>query len=80
MRIAPWAAHLSPTEGAEMNIVWNYVAVGLLTLAAAAVVVIGETANAELKLAEAAKSAAAVGVTAICVLASPASITSTPDK
>ncbi|CAN7606073.1 hypothetical protein LJR130_004478 [Variovorax sp. LjRoot130] len=66
-----------------MNIVWNYVAVGLLTLAAAAVVVIGESANAELKLAEAAKNAAAVGITAICFLASPASpasITSTPDK
>jgi hypothetical protein len=63
-----------------MNIVWNYVAVGLLSLAAAAVVVIGEAANAELKLAEAAKSAATVGVTAICFLASPASITSTPDK
>ena len=63
-----------------MNNVWNYLAVGLLTLAAAAVVVIGEPANAELKFAEAAKSAAAVGVTAMCFLASPASITSTPDK
>jgi Kef-type K+ transport system membrane component KefB len=63
-----------------MNIMWNYVAVGLLTVAAATVVVIGAPASAELKLVEAAKNAAAVGVTAICFLASPASITSTPDK
>jgi hypothetical protein len=67
-------------EGAEMNIMWNYVAVGLLTVAAAAIVVVGEPASAELKLVDAAKNAAAVGVTAICFLASPASITSTPDK
>ncbi|MBT2326527.1 hypothetical protein J7E62_29890 [Variovorax paradoxus] len=63
-----------------MNIMWNYVAVGLLTLAAAAVVAIGEPASAELKLVEAATTAASVGVTAICFLASPASITSTPEK
>jgi hypothetical protein len=37
-----------------MNIAWNYVAVGLLTIATAAGVVVGEPANAELRLAEAA--------------------------
>lgn len=63
-----------------MKIMWNYGAVSLLTLAAAAVVAIGEPASAELKLAEAATTAAAVGTTAMCFLASPASITATPDR
>ncbi|OUM01334.1 hypothetical protein A8M77_16340 [Variovorax sp. JS1663] len=63
-----------------MKMMWNYGAISVLTLAAAAVVVIGEPANAELKLAEAATTAAAVGATAMCFLASPASITATPDR
>lgn len=63
-----------------MKMIWNYGAVSLLTLAAAAVVATGEPASAELKLAEAATTAATVGATALCFLASPASITSTPDR
>ncbi|GAA4341737.1 hypothetical protein GCM10023165_22770 [Variovorax defluvii] len=63
-----------------MKIIWNYGAIGLLTLAAATVVVMGEPANAELRLAEAATTASAVGTTAICFLASPASISVTPER
>lgn len=63
-----------------MKMMWNYGAVGLLTLAAAAVVVVGEPASAELRVAEAATTAAAVGATAICFLASPASVTATPER
>ncbi|WP_143684715.1 hypothetical protein [Variovorax sp. KK3] len=40
-----------------MKMLWNYGAVALLTLAAAAIVAGGEPANAELRLAEAARSA-----------------------
>ena len=47
-----------------MKMMWNYGAIGLLTLAAAAVVATGEPANAELKLVESATAAATVGATA----------------
>jgi hypothetical protein len=67
-------------KGGAMKMMWNYGAVGLLTLAAAAVVVVGEPASAELRVAEAATTAAAVGATAICFLASPASVTATPER
>jgi hypothetical protein len=63
-----------------MKMIWNYGAIGLLTLAAAGLVATGEPASAELKLAEAATTAAAVGTTALCFLASPASVTATPDR
>ncbi|MDR6857144.1 hypothetical protein [Variovorax guangxiensis] len=63
-----------------MKMMWNYGAIGLLTLAAAAVVAIGEPANAELKLVESATAAATVGATALCFLVSPASVTATPDR
>ena len=63
-----------------MKIMWNYGLVGLVTVAAAGLVAVGEPANAELKLAEAATAAAAVGATALCFLASPASVTATPDR
>lgn len=63
-----------------MKIMWNYGAISLLTLAAAAVVALGEPASAELKVVEAATAAAAVGTTALRFLASPASVTSTPDR
>ena len=63
-----------------MKMIWNYGAIGLLTLAAAALVATGEPASAELKLVESATTAAAVGATALCFLASPASITATPDR
>ncbi|VTU24756.1 hypothetical protein H4CHR_01457 [Variovorax sp. PBS-H4] len=63
-----------------MKMIWNYGAVSLLTLAAAAVVALGEPANAELKLVEATTAAAKLGTTALGFLASPASITSTPDR
>ena len=59
-----------------MNIVWSYVAVGLLTVAAAAVVAGGEPAIAELRLVEAATAAAAAGVSAVCFLAAPPAVTS----
>ncbi len=59
-----------------MNIVWSYVAVGLLTVAAAAVVAGGEPAIAELRLVEAATAAAAAGVSAVCFLAAPQAVTS----
>jgi hypothetical protein len=59
-----------------MKIVWNYVLIGLLTVVAAAVVVGGEPASAELRLAEAATAA---GTTLICSLTAPGPITSTPD-
>jgi hypothetical protein len=63
-----------------MKMMWNYGAIGLLTLVAAAVVATGEPASAELKLAEVATSAAAaVGTTALDFLASPASVTA-PDR
>jgi hypothetical protein len=51
-----------------MNIAWSYTAVGLLTVAAAAIVTIGEPANAELRIAEAAKSAATAGAETLCAL------------
>ncbi len=63
-----------------MKMMWNYGVVSLLTLAAAAVVALGEPASAELKLVESATAAAAVGATALEFLASPASIASTPDR
>lgn len=63
-----------------MKMMWNYGAIGLLTVAAAALVATGEPASAELRLVEAATTAAAVGTTAMCFLASPASITATPDR
>ena len=55
-----------------MNIVWSYVAAGILTLAAGFVVAGGEPAVAELQLAEAAMTAAAAGVSVVCLLARPA--------
>lgn len=61
-----------------MNIAWNYVAVGLLTVAAAAGVIIGEPASAELRLAEAATTAVAVGAEAICFLMTPDMATPAP--
>ena len=63
-----------------MKMMWNYGAIGLLTLAAAAVVALGEPASAELKLVESATAAATVGATALEFLASPASVASTPDR
>ena len=57
-------------RGAEVNIAWNYVAVGLVTVAAAASVIIGEPASAELRLAE---SAAKAGAEVICFLLAPGS-------
>lgn len=63
-----------------MKMMWNYGAISLLTLAAAAVVALGEPASAELKLVESATAAATVGTTALEFLASPASITSAPDR
>jgi hypothetical protein len=63
-----------------MKMMWNYGAISLLTLAAAAIVALGEPASAELKVVEAATAAATVGATALCFLASPASITSTPER
>jgi hypothetical protein len=48
-----------------MKMMWNYGAVGLLTLAAAAVVAGGEPANAELRLVEASTAAAAAPVPTI---------------
>ncbi|MDM0051803.1 hypothetical protein [Variovorax sp. J22R115] len=56
-----------------MNIVWSYVAMGLLTAAAAAVVAGGEPAIAELRLVEAATAA---GVSAVGFLAAPQAVTS----
>ncbi|MDM0011503.1 hypothetical protein QTH87_03530 [Variovorax sp. J22P168] len=52
-----------------MNFVWSYVAVGAITLAAGAAVVAGEPAIAELRLAEAATSAAASGASMAVLLA-----------
>jgi hypothetical protein len=63
-----------------MKMMWNYGAIGLLTLAAAVVVALGEPASAELKLVESATAAATVGATALDFLASPASMTSAPDR
>ena len=63
-----------------MKMMWNYGAIGLLTLAAAAVVAMGEPASAELKLAEAASAVSGVGATALCFLISPASVTAMPDR
>ncbi|MDM0106450.1 hypothetical protein QTH97_16000 [Variovorax sp. J22R24] len=59
-----------------MNIVWSYVATGLLALAAAAVIAGGEPAMAELRFAEAATSAASAGVSAVSILAAPQAVTS----
>ncbi|MGO4393838.1 hypothetical protein AB4Z46_20995 [Variovorax sp. M-6] len=55
-----------------MNIVWSYVAAGILTLVAGLVVAGGEPAVAELRLAEAATTAAAAGVSVVCLLVQPA--------
>lgn len=63
-----------------MKMMWNYGAIGLLTLAAAAVVALGEPASAELKLVESATAAATEGAAALEFLASPASIPSAPDR
>lgn len=63
-----------------MNIVWTYVAIALATLVAAMVIVGGESASAELKLAEAATTAAAAGVTVICFLAGPAAGRLMPER
>jgi hypothetical protein len=54
-----------------MNSVWSYVVAGVLTLCAAAVVAGGEPAMAELRLAEAATTAAAAGGSVICFSAAP---------
>ncbi|MDM0076802.1 hypothetical protein QTH90_20505 [Variovorax sp. J2P1-59] len=59
-----------------MNIVWSYVATGLLTVSAAAAVAGGEPATAELRLVEAATMAAAAGISAVCFLAAPQAVTS----
>ncbi|VTU20484.1 hypothetical protein H6CHR_01396 [Variovorax sp. PBL-H6] len=63
-----------------MKMIWNYGVVSLLTLAAAAVVALGEPASAELKVVEAATAAAFVGITALPGLALPASINSAPER
>ena len=63
-----------------MKMMWNYGAISLLTLAAAAVVALGEPASAELKLVESATAAATASATVLEFLASPASITSTPER
>ena len=63
-----------------MKLILNYGAIALLTLGAAGLVAVGEPASAELKLAEAASAATAVGATALCFLVSPASVTATPDR
>lgn len=55
-----------------MNIVWSYVAASILALVAGFVVAGGEPAVAELRLAEAATTAAAAGVSVVCLLAKPA--------
>ncbi|SCK45522.1 hypothetical protein VAR608DRAFT_4446 [Variovorax sp. HW608] len=54
-----------------MQILWSYIALGLLALVAAATIAGGEPAVAELKLAEAATKAAVVGVSAVCLLPEP---------
>jgi len=51
-----------------MNIVWSSVAIGLFALAAGAAVAGGEPALAELRLAEAATTAAIAGLSAVCLL------------
>jgi hypothetical protein len=56
-----------------MNILWTYIAWGLLTLTAATVVVGGEAATAELKLVE---TAAASGISALSCLTEPMAMTS----
>lgn len=58
-----------------MNSVWSYVAAGVLTLCAAAVVAGGEPAMAELRMAEAA-TVAATADAVICFLAAPQAVTS----
>jgi hypothetical protein len=58
-----------------MNIVWNYLAIGLLTLVAAAAIAGGEPAVAELRLAE----AATTGVNFICSLAGSEPASSNPE-
>ncbi|MEJ7687252.1 MAG: hypothetical protein WKG52_09825 [Variovorax sp.] len=64
-----------------MSSMWNFAMVGLLAVAAAALVVFGEPASAELKLAEAASAVAAVGAIAVFFLAAPAAaaLAATPD-
>ncbi|MEJ8813758.1 hypothetical protein WKW77_21910 [Variovorax ureilyticus] len=52
-----------------MQILWSYVAFGVLMLMAAVTVAGGEAAAAELKLAEAATRAAVAG--AVCLLSGP---------
>lgn len=52
-----------------MNIVWNYMAIGLIALVAAAAIAGGEPAMAELRLAE----VATTGVDFICSLVAPGS-------
>jgi len=54
-----------------MQILWSYIAFGLLTLLAAATIAGGEPAIAELKVAEAATKAAVAGVSVICLLPEP---------
>jgi len=50
-----------------MNIIWSSVAIVLLALAGGVVVAGGEPAMAELRLAEAATTAAAAGLAAVCL-------------
>lgn len=52
-----------------MSNAWNYIGVGLLAIAAGAGVIFGEPASAELRLAEAATTAAAAGAEALCLFA-----------
>lgn len=59
-----------------MNVLWSYVALGLMTLLAAVVVAGGEPASAELKLAEAATKAAVAGISLVCLLPEPKAILS----
>lgn len=54
-----------------MNVL-SYIAVGLLTIAAGAIVAGGEPAMAELRLAEASAVAAVAGFSAVSLLVAPA--------
>lgn len=51
-----------------MNIVWGFVVIALLALAGGVVVAGGEPASAELRLAEAATTAAVAGIASVCFL------------
>lgn len=51
-----------------MQILWSYIVFGSLVLLAAAGVVGGEAAVAELKLAEAATKVAAAGISVVCLI------------